>query len=263
MTTLTIGNQKGGTGKTTTAVHLAAGFAKMGYRTLLVDADAQANATLYFGIPKQPSLYDWLVRDADIRNVLTAIPPAKYGEPTADKTRLYLIASNQETRNIAQSIDDEWKMRTRLAEMAKFFDRVVIDTDPTPSLLHSVVSIATDLLLIPTELEYFSGEGFQESVKQMRAMQIKRGLNLEIAGVVPNKYRANTAEHRRNLEDLRHTPGIPIWPPIPMSIVWPMACGAGLPIFVYDPQHEAAAAAWDLIHKADEVIHAHTQTSRA
>ena len=104
MITLAILNEKGGVGKTTLAVTVAAGLAARGRRVLLIDADAQGHATRALGLAKYPGLYELLVREADYQDALRAVPSAKYGGIAGDASSLYVIGSNIETINIAASV---------------------------------------------------------------------------------------------------------------------------------------------------------------
>lgn len=256
MKTITILNEKGGVGKSTIAVTAAAGLAARGHRVLVVDADEQGHATLALGVKKYPGLYDWLVReDTEFRQVARAVAPEKYG--AADKSRLFLVGSNVETRSIVHSIDDAFRLKARLEGITAVFDFCVIDTSPTPSLLHASIYAATDYIVFPTELEYLSFDGLAESMRRLQAIQKLHGTRIEVAGIVPNKYRANTLEHQENLAEIQRQFGALVWPPVPLSIVWPETTAYALPIFVHAPYHPAALAAWEIIDRIEEVTHGH------
>ncbi len=252
MRKITISNEKGGVGKTTVGVTVAAGLAARGKRVLLIDAEEQGHATLAVGIGKYPGLYDLLVRDATFRRVLRAVDPAKYGGE--GKTNLYLLGSNVETRNIAGSISDALKFKARLAEIEETFDYAIIDTAPTPSLLHGSIYLATDGLIIPTELEFLSLDGLTETLRRAKAHEM-HGSRLAVLGIVPNKYRVSTLEHRENLAALRGQFGDLVWPPVGLSIVWSESANFALPIFVHAPEHEASLAAWEMVDRIEEWDH--------
>lgn len=249
MKKITISNEKGGPGKTTVAVTVAAGLAARGRRVLLIDAEEQGHATLSVGIAKYPGFYDLLVRDASFRKVLKPVDPAKYGG--TGKTNLYLLGSNVETRSIAGSISDALKFKTRLAELTGTFDYVIIDTAPTPSLLHGSIYLASDGLIVPTELEFLSLDGLTETLRRAKAHET-HGSRLAVLGIVPNKYRASTLEHRENLAALREQFGELVWPPVGLSIVWSESANFALPVFVHAPDSESASAAWEMVDRIEE-----------
>ncbi|MBI5959075.1 MAG: ParA family protein [Chloroflexi bacterium] len=245
MKTITILNEKGGVGKTTLAVNLAMGLAARGHRVLLVDAEEQGHATLAVGVRKYPGLYDLLVRDASFREVLKPVDPTKYGD--SGKSRLYLVGSNVETRNIVTSISDAMKFKNRLEELAGQFDYCIVDTAPTPSLLHASIYFAADGVLIPTECEFLSLDGLVETMNRAKAIATYYHTGLHVLGIVPNKYRASTIEHRENLAKLQEQFGALVWRPIPLSIVWAEAAMFALPVFHYTPDHDAASIVWEIV----------------
>ncbi|WP_119073117.1 ParA family protein [Aggregatilinea lenta] len=259
MKILTFGNQKGGVGKTTGAVTVAAGLATRGHSVLLVDAEEQGHATVSLGVRQNPALYDLLVKGAPWRDVLHAVEPERYGG-AGPRTNLYLIGSNVDTRKIATNVDSAWILAERLSELAvvgkngrPFFDYVIIDTAPTPGDLHALIYLATDYLLCPTELEYLSLDGVRETLLRIRAVRAAYNKELNLAGIIPNKFRAVSIEHRRNLEELNlHYPG-QVWNPIPQSVVWSEAPYYGVPVFAYVPNHDAAGHAWELIDEVEAV----------
>src|SRR5690349_6791367 len=145
MKVISLINEKGGVGKTTLAAHIAAGLAIRRYRVVLADAAPQGHATLSLGLRKERGLYDLVGRDAPFKDVLRLVPPDVYGIPgAAHKGELYVIPSNAETRNIANTISDPFTADDRLTELEDLIDIVVFDTSPTPSLLHGAIYLATD-----------------------------------------------------------------------------------------------------------------------
>lgn len=247
MIVVTIGNEKGGVGKTTTATTLAAGLAQRGKRVLLIDADPQGHATRALGLPKEPGLYNWLVREADYREVLRRIPPERYGG--AENTMLYLIPSNVETRNIATSISDAYAVADSLEPLKPLFDFCLIDTSPTPSLLHGAIYLASDYTIYPTLCEYWSFDGLSESIGRQES--VAHVHKVKILGIIPFRVRLQTLEHSENLERLHERFANLVWEPIPDSIVWAEAASFQVPVFVHAPDHSASKIAWQMVERLE------------
>lgn len=253
MRTIQLANEKGGVGKTTLAVTIAGGLAQRGKRVLLVDTDAQGHATRAAGLAKFPGLYDLLVRDADWQDVIRPASPAFWGAVAVEGTdkfaqedyRLWVLGSNQETVGVTNNINDAWKLATRLEDIAQRFDYAIIDTSPTPSLLHSMIFLASDFLVYPTQAELLSFDGLLSSLTHRRAYREFR--EVKIGGIVPTMIRAQTWEHAQMLRSLRKEYGDLVWPEISESIVWAEASRAARAVFAYRPDHQAAAQAWTLV----------------
>lgn len=261
MKVITLLNEKGGVGKTTLATHVAAGLAVKGYRTVLLDADPQANATIAFGLQPEPALYDLLVRRAAFRDVLQIVPSHTYEIP-GEQVRglLAVVASNIETRNIANSISDALAIRRRLEEIKSNVDFVVFDTSPTPSLLHGSIFLATDAVIYPTTLEYFSFTGLVNSLGHMNTFrQEKRNMNLgDIVplGIVPMMYRQQTIGHTENLAILQDKYAELVWEPIRQRIVWSDATLAYRPVWNFEPTGSAGREAMNVVSRLlHEVAH--------
>lgn len=248
MKVITIGNEKGGVGKTTTATTIAAGLAHKGHRVLMIDADAQGHATRALGLNKQPALYNWLVRSANYQEVLQAVPAERYAAPDG-ATNFYLVASNVETRNIANSISDAYAVADVLTPLESLFDYVVIDTSPTPSLLHGAIYLATDYMIYPTLCEYWSFDGLAESLS--RRQQVQHMHKVVTAGIIPYRVRLQTLEHSENLARLRDQFKELVWEPIPESIVWAEATAYHVPVFVYAPDHAAVDSVWSMVARVE------------
>jgi chromosome partitioning protein len=259
MKVITVLNEKGGPGKTTVTVNVGAGLAARGHNVLIIDADEQGHATVSFNVRKYPGLYNLLVRSdpdkpAPWGDLLEIVPSSRYGG--MGMSRLYLLGSNVETRSIAMSISDGWALAKRLAELSGQlnFDVCLIDTAPTPSLLHSAIYLASDYLLCPTECESLSFDGLAGSVQRVQAVRAMNGAQLRLMGIIPNKYRSSTLEHRENLSDLTSKFGGLVWPAVPQSTLWPEASAYRLPVFVHAPGHDAAGQAWEMVDRVEEVL---------
>ena len=248
MKVLTLLNEKGGVGKTTLATHIAAGLARNGRRVILVDADPQGHASVSLGVEKAPGLYDLLVREADFTAVLRPADARHYcpdERPPAGS--LQVIPSNVETRSIPIQISDAFAVADRLQELRELVDLVIVDTPPTPSLLHGSIYLASDALLYPTRCEYLSLDGLRESLRhreQMAGARARWGLPpLQILAIAPTMYRRGTLVHQENLRQLRARYGERVWPPIALRTIWAEASTIGQLLYRYAPDSPAAAEA--------------------
>ena len=259
MKIITLLNEKGGVGKTTISVHLAAGLAVKGHRVLLVDADAQGHATVMFGLAKEPGFYDLLVRNVPFQKTIRPVSPELYeipGEPV--RGRLYVLPSNVETRNITNSINNPLIVRDKFLQLEGAIDIVVFDTSPTPSLLHGSIALATDGILIPTLCEILAFDGVRESLLHRDSFINKKqslGLgSVALLGIIPTRFKQQTLEHTEMLEELRGAFGDIVWEPIQDRIIWSEAARAYRPTFSYAPGTHAARDAWAMVERAEEAI---------
>lgn len=256
MKTLTLVNEKGGVGKTTLAVHIAAGLAIRGYKVVLADADPQGHATVSVGAKKEPGLYDLLVRGTPFRDVLRPVSPDRFGVPGYPvKGQLYIVPSNVETRSIPIQISDAFAVVDRFRELEDLVDVVIFDTSPTPSLLHGSIYLATDSIIYPTKCEFLSFDGLVESFTHREMMQQTRerwGLSeIGVMGIVPTMFRASTLVHQENLNKLKAKYGDMVWPEMYMRTVWPEASTVGQLVFRFAPQSGAARDLWNIIDRVE------------
>lgn len=257
MRVITFLNEKGGVGKTTLAVHMASGLAVIGYRVLLIDADPQGHATVSLNIAKEAGLLNLIVNDWDFSEVLRKPSSEVYSLPEREpKGELYVIPSDVAVRAIPGAIDDVTILAQRLEEIEDDIDVVVIDTSPTPSLLHSSIYLATDGILFPTECEYLSIDGLANSVNRRQnfdpmRLQINRQ-PIEIIGIVPNKYERKTVLHNEHLKLLLKNFGRNVWTPISKYTSWREASSARRTIWNVGPQTRAAEEGWKFVTRMAE-----------
>ena len=206
MKVITLTNEKGGVGKTTLALHIAAGLALMNKRVLLLDSDPQGHCANQLKVKEFGGLYRLLVQDEEWRNVLRMPDQDRWGGVggRSPGCELYVLPSNIETRGIPLMISDPLVLRERLAELNNAIDVVVIDTSPTPSLLQTVVYCATDNIIMPTQCERLSLDGLQKSTLHISHQNKAReghGIAepVELMGVVPTMV-TNTAAHAHGIE---------------------------------------------------------------
>jgi chromosome partitioning protein len=252
MEVLTLLNEKGGVGKTTLAVHMAMGLALRGYRTLLLDADPQGHATIRCGLEKAPGMYELMMKGAAWGAVCQTVAPERYGIPgeIVPEALLRVVPSNVETRRIGD-VDDALLLADRLDEIDDV-DVVVVDTPPTPSVLHGVIYMATTTVIYPTTLTYTAFDGLAESIRRREAADMARhakwGLPaIRLGGIVPVAYRANTAEQTAHLESLRRAFGGRVWRAIPQRVIWQESESAARPVFALEPNGDAAADVWEIL----------------
>lgn len=257
--------EKGGVGKTTLATHIAAGLATRGARVLLVDADGQAHATRVFGLAPMPCLYNVLVRGAkwyedkgQQSDVLHVADPARYAPGSKAEGALVLLPGNVETMVIPLAVSDPFLLYRRLAELREAFDVCVIDTSPTPSLLNGSIMLASDHVILPAEMEYFSLKALENTLLNTRTFAAERqarGLPaLTTLGVIPTMYRASTVEHSENLSQFVKQHGDLVWEAVAQRVTWPEAAMKRQSVFVYAPGSPAAAEGWRVVDRVQEAI---------
>ena len=244
-------NEKGGVGKTTLATHIAAGLAILGNRVVLIDADPQAHAAISLGISPRPALHDMLVRKATFKDVLEFVPPQVYAPDGKSQGQFFVLPGDVETRVIPMLVPDVWLLRRRLSQM-NGVDYVIVDTSPSPSLLHSMIYVATDAILYPTTCERLSFDGLVQSMAHTDEADIGRRPQLEAIerlGIVPMMFRAKTVEHSENLKVLKeHYPEM-VWKPLPQRITWAEASGLSQTVFAVGPHTSAANEAWAIVNR--------------
>lgn len=236
-------NEKGGQGKSTGVLHLGGGMALRDLRVLLIDGDAQGHLGHQLDLKPFGGLYRLLAQGAAWDDVLREPALTTWCGRQGTIGTLHVVQSNYETALIPMAISDLLVLRKRLAEVSERFDVVIIDTPPTPSLLHSVLFFASDAVIYPTKCEELSLYGLGETQQHMiehDAMRRGYGLKaVKLLGVLPTMYR-DTLSHEKGLELLtNHFGANKIWAALPQRTIWTEREWEHQTLHVYAPEHEA------------------------
>lgn len=178
---LAIANQKGGVGKTTTSINLAAALAQKGYETLLLDLDPQGNATLSFLDPEQiqTSIYEALTEDD--KTVKDAVCKTSYKHLSVVPARINLAKFESK---LLGDIDSHYRLKDRLKSVVKDFKYIIIDTPPTLGLMTVNSLVAATHLLVPIQSSYFALEGTDDLLETVEKIRARANPTLEFLGVV-------------------------------------------------------------------------------
>ena len=236
--TIAIVNQKGGVGKTTTAINLAAYIARMGKTVLLVDLDPQGNATSGLGIDKyanEQSLYDVLAKAADINIV----------RHTTNIERLDILPSNHNLSgaeiDLVSIADREYVLATALKKLQGQYDVCLIDCPPSLGLLSVNGLVAADYVFVPVQTEFYAMEGMGQLVQTIQRIQQKLNPTLSILGVVLTMYDARTSLSSQVKEEVERVFGDLVFRTvIPRNVRLAEAPSHGEPIIKYDKWSKGA-----------------------
>ena len=246
--TIAIVNQKGGVGKTTTCVNLAAALKAEGARVLVCDFDPQANATSGFGVDKttaSPNIYDVLINGADVKRSVVETP---YGDVIpANKA---LAGATVEMIAIEKR---EYLLKNALDQLADKYDYILIDCPPSLELLTLDSLCAADTVLVPVQCEYYALEGLSDLLSTIRI--VKKSLNPAIAleGVVLTMYDGRTNLSMPVAEEVkRHFPGQVYATVIPRNVRLAEAPSYGKPVTAYDSLSRGAEAYQELAREVME-----------
>jgi chromosome partitioning protein len=236
---IAIANQKGGVGKTTTAVNLGASIAEAGYRTLLVDLDPQCNATVALGLPKDrdPNVYDCLSGDAAL--TAPAIPSGIERLDVVPSTP-ELAGANVELPRLAGS---ETVLRDRLGGVRERYLFTLLDCPPSLGPLTVNALVAADKVIVPVQTEYFALEGLAQLLDTLSLIQRELNPRLSVAGMILTMHDGRTRLARDVEREVRqHFPELVFDTVIPRNVRLGEAPSFGLPVLRHAPQSPGSAA---------------------
>ena len=227
---IAIVNQKGGVGKTTTAVNLTATLHDLGLRVLLCDFDPQANATSGMGISKRKlkkSVYDVVINGDDAQSAILSTP---YGD---------VLPSTGELAGAAVELialeDRSYRLAKALEKVKDNYDVIFIDCPPSLEMLTVNALCAANSILVPVQCEYFALEGLSDLMSTLRSVKKKMNPTLEIFGVVLTMYDGRTNFSAQVAQEVRkYFPGKVFATAVPRNVRLAEAPSHGVPVTVYD-----------------------------
>jgi chromosome partitioning protein len=235
-----ITNQKGGVGKTTTAINLSAELARRGKRVLLVDVDPQGNATTGMGIEKssvEHCIYDVIIKSLPLERI---IRPGGVSNLWLAPSTLNLAGAEIE---LVSAMSRELRLRKALEPVLPQYDHVFIDCPPSLGLLTLNAMSSADALIVPIQAEYFALEGLGQLTAVIELVHRHLNPKVHILGVLVTMFDGRTNLATQVVDEVeRYFPGLVLRTRIPRSIRLSEAPSHGAPITVFDPKGKGAAA---------------------
>jgi chromosome partitioning protein len=243
-------NQKGGVGKTTTAINLSASIATAEKKTLLIDCDSQGNATSGLGIDQEAiqekNFYHALIGNRTLQDIIlpTAVPNLDIAPCNRD-----LVGVEVEFVSMP---DREKKLRNLLQQLEQTYDYIIIDCPPSLGFLTINALVASDFLIVPLQCEYFAMEGLGHLINTVRLIKTKLNPSLTMGGILLTMYDTRNTLSKRVSEDVRKYFGAKVFTTIiPRNVRLSESPSHGLPVILYDIKSRGAMAYMEL---AQEIL---------
>ncbi|NLW01673.1 MAG: ParA family protein [Clostridiaceae bacterium] len=246
---IAVANQKGGVGKTTTAVNLSACLAVNNKKVLLIDIDPQGNTTSGLGFDKNTvgkSIYDMVINEVKIEDIIV---PTKIENLMLCPSNINLAGAEVELVSV---ISRETRLKVALEDIRNNYDFIMIDCPPSLGLLTVNALTAADTILVPIQCEYYALEGLSQLMNTVKIVQRHLNRNLSVEGVVLTMFDARTNLSIQVVDEVKKYFGNKVYRTIiPRNVRLSEAPSYGLPIIQYDPKSKGAECYMDL---AEEVI---------
>ncbi len=247
---IAIANQKGGVGKTTSAINLAASLAALEYKTLLIDADSQSNATSGIGIDPEKAnrgVYDCMINGELVKDlaIKTSIDYLDLLPSNIDLVGAELELQAMENR--------EQRMKTALNDVKDDYDFILIDCSPSLGVITTNALTAADSVIIPIQCEYFALEGLGKLLNTIKIIQKRLNPELQIEGMLLTMYDLRVRLANQVVEEVKsHFPKMVFETIIPRNIKLSESPSFGMPVLSYDAESKGAISYLNL---AKEIIH--------
>ena len=250
---ISIANQKGGVGKTTTSVNISTILAKKGKKVLLIDTDPQGNATSGLGIEKnfENSVYDVIIGDIKVED---AILETEIKNLKVCPSNINLAGAEVE---LVSMISREYRLKEKLEEVKEKFDYIIIDCPPSLGLITLNAFTSSNSVLIPVQCEYYALEGLGQLINTIELVKKHLNKELEIEGAVLTMYYARTNLSNQVVKEVKNYFGEKVYKTvIPRNVRLSEAPSFGMPITIYDPRSKGAKCydklVKEIIKKNDE-----------